>query len=267
MNSKLIENQLYMAKKSYEQGEYDLAKEMYESILATNLDEPNMLLAYTGIANVYEVVEDYKTALNYYSKSLKYAIHNKNTKSIINSYVNMGRVYHNMGDNLKSMECLTKALELQKNTSYDIDTDYAETLNNIADIYIEFGEYENALAYYSKALQTIKNRNGEDDNKTAIIYNNMGLLYSSMGYFEKSLLYCNKALMAFEKALGASHLDTATAYNNIGAVYYSIGDNNKALSYYGKAHLILEKILGKNHPSTINVQNNIKMIMNHNLSI
>ena len=173
------------------------------------------------------------------------------------SYSATAYKYYQDGNYPKSLEFLTKALEIREKALGKDHPDTATSYNNIGIVYKNMGDYPKALEFFTKALNINEKVLGKDHPATALSYNNIGSVYSDMGDYPKALEFYTKALNIKEKVLGKDHPDTALSYNNIGSVYSDMGDYPKALEFYTKALNIREKVLGKDHPDTASSYNNI----------
>ncbi|WP_107831297.1 CHAT domain-containing protein [Campylobacter concisus] len=173
------------------------------------------------------------------------------------SYSATAYKYYQDGNYPKSLEFLTKALEIREKALGKDHPDTATSYNNIGIVYKNMGDYPKALEFYTKALDIYEKVLGKDHPSTALSYNNIGSVYSDIGDYPKALEFYTKALNIREKVLGKEHPDTAITYGGIGYVYSGMGDYPKALEFYTKALNIREKVLGKEHPDTATSYSNI----------
>ena len=159
-----------------------------------------------------------------------------------------------------SLECYSKALDIQIQLFGELHPDTATSYNNLGGTYYSMGQNDKALEYYQKALDIEIQLFGEMHSATATSYNNIGGTYDSMGQNDKALEYYQKALDIEIQLLGEMHPATATSYNNIGGTYDSMGQNDKALEYIQKALDIRIQLFGEMHPATAASYNNIGYI-------
>ncbi|MBU1718828.1 MAG: tetratricopeptide repeat protein [Bacteroidetes bacterium] len=106
----------------------------------------------------------------------------------------------------------------------------AKINNNIAAIYDIQGEYDNALNYYLEYLKTMESIGDKDG--TAKANNNIGLIYFRL--VDRDSAFSDKALEHFTKSLTIrteinDKSGVATSMNNIGLVYQSMVSMSKGL--------------------------------------
>lgn len=163
----------------------------------------------------------------------------KNTKSIglqkdikkdlATSLNNIASAYKHKGDVVKTIECLTKSLELQHEV--DDKEGEARSLSNLAYIYDQQGDIPKSLEYNHKSLK-IKEEIGDKDG-IAYSFNNMGTIYLLQNDYKKALDYFNKAY-ALQNEVNNKN-GAAQTLNNIGFLYFNKGNLKLALEYYEKS--------------------------------
>ncbi|MDX2173296.1 MAG: tetratricopeptide repeat protein [Bacteroidota bacterium] len=131
----------------------------------------------------------------------------------------------NMGNNLKGLSYLNKALEMQSIIGDTLQI--AATLENIGAGLYCMGSFANAIKTYSRSLQLnaiIKNK-----NTVATCYIGIGNSLKSQGNIAEAIDFTFKALKAAEEL--KDFQDVAIINTNLSAIYSSIGDYQKALDY------------------------------------
>lgn len=205
-------------------------------------------------------------ALKYYFTSLSLAkqqyVDNENHSDIATCYNNIGGVYNSLGDYIRALEYLEKALKIQLELFDETHPDVAMCFNNIGLVYNNQGDYSMALEYYGKALRIQQNIFGKNHPDVARSYNNIGLAYTNLDECPLALEYLKTALKIRQEILGDNHPDVATCYNNIGLVYDIMHDYPLALEYYERALRIQQIIFGENHPNTAASYHNIGCVFN-----
>ena len=192
----------------------------------------------------------------------------------------LGKVYHELGENQKALECFTDALSLFRavgdrggegrilndlGETYNIlgerqkALDYfnqslalrrevgdrageAEALQNMGWVYNGLAERQEALDYYHQALP-LERAAGDREGEAGTL-SNMGLVYKAIGEKQKALDYTNHAL-AMERAIG-NRYDESITLNNIGALYDDLAERQKAVDCYRQA-LVLEREVGNRY--------------------
>ncbi|MCD2258826.1 tetratricopeptide repeat protein [Psychroserpens luteolus] len=132
----------------------------------------------------------YKTALDYYYKSLTY-------KEAMKDHSGMSYSYNLIGKTLQLQEQYDKSLEfhfksLKEKKKANVNSDIALSYRNIGAVYLQTDKYEKAIEYFNKALELQKAN--KQRKAMAVCYNGLGNAYlkldniaTSIQYFEQSL--------------------------------------------------------------------------------
>jgi len=99
----------------------------------------------------------------------EYLIH-KNP-SLSASYINLGNLYYEKGDNDKAISLYRKAIEL--------DPDNPTACYDLGNVYMEFGMYEKAVFLFKQTTVS--------DLRQPSVYNNLGLSYIHLGRSEEAM--------------------------------------------------------------------------------
>ncbi|MDP2386625.1 MAG: tetratricopeptide repeat protein [Bacteroidota bacterium] len=161
------------------------------------------------------------------TKSL--ALQKEIKRDLATSLNNIASAYKLKGDVAKTIECLTKSLELQHEV--DDKEGEARSLSNLAYIYDQQGDIPKSLEYNHKSLK-IKEAIGDKDG-IAYSFNNMGTIYLLQNDYKKALDYFNKAY-ALQVEVNNKN-GAAQTLNNIGYLYFNEGNLKLALEYYEKS--------------------------------
>ena len=190
-----------------------------------------------------------------FSKAIEYL---KDEMGKLHNYFNYsGRLYFDMGEYQRGLECYQKGLKIQKEILTLNHPHIVYIYHNIGNTYGELGEYEKQLEYLKKALRIWKISLSSNRFNIASTYNSIGNAYGNLGEYKKELKYCQKALKIQEKSYPLNHLSIACIYHNIGNAYRNLGEYKKALKYYQKALRIQEKNLPSNHPNIAIIYNSV----------
>jgi serine phosphatase RsbU (regulator of sigma subunit) len=160
-------------------------------------------------------------------------------KGLAQAYNDIGRVYMNLGDFVKSLDYFNMSLKIRNELGDE--KGIANSYNNIALIYNNQGNYQKALEYHQKSFeirQRIKDKYG-----MSMSYNNMGVVYNNIGNYEKALENHLRSLGLMEELNDKTGL--ARSYNNIGIIYERRGDTVNALNNYMKYLKISEETNNK----------------------
>lgn len=189
---------------SFQNQEFEEAKEMYEKSIMTNaimgrVDSLGMFNA----ALVSERLEQYDDALGYYTALTQI---NYGGPDI---YMYMASIYDRKKDTTKKIEVIRKGLEKYPDNEGLVREELSYLLTT--------GQIDEALNNFDKAIAK--------DPKDATLYYNRGLIYDQMGEFEKAEADYKKAVEVDPKFFDAAY--------NLGAMYFNAGAewNNKASNY------------------------------------
>jgi CHAT domain-containing protein/tetratricopeptide (TPR) repeat protein len=137
-----------------------------------------------------------------------------------------------------------KAIDLAKNESGADSSDYAISLNNLAELYRAQGRYAEAETLYKSAITIDQKARGPDNPSVATDINNLADLYDAQGRYAESLPLQQRALAIRENASGPDSSDVALSLNDLAQFYYHQGRYAEAERAYKRALAIREKVLG-----------------------
>lgn len=201
-------------------------------------EEASYVPFYTNLASIYQLHNEYKTALEYLLQALKHEASMSLFMRIIElfkvlkqpqkafeyaqlalqtfpntyeSHLVLGNLFSEWKQYAKAVECYQKAIALDATKTY--------AYNNMGVAYKELGEFERAR----EAYETVIKLNPND----ASVYNNYGNL----------LRHCNEAQKAIAYLEHAIKLNPtfADAYSNLGAIHKEEYRYKEARRYYEKA--------------------------------
>ena len=187
-----------------------------------------------GIAKIHNSLSEYDAAMQNYSSVLKIAekYHLKEIEA--DAYNLMGKYYHNIGNQSKSLSCYLDAFKVSQ-----LCEDTLQRINilfNIGKTYVNNGEYYLALKYYLEADNLAEKSNNLASK--AEVCNLLGSMYLLLGYSDKSLDFHRKALSL--QVLLNKPREIAKSFNDIGETLLEIGKTDSATLYFQKS---LEKCL------------------------
>jgi tetratricopeptide (TPR) repeat protein len=262
-------------------GRFPESVEAYKEAL--NID-PNFKDAHCGLGDVYLEIGDQRQAVFAYEQALRLNPEDKDlhayivkayTKAIAKnpeaaayrqarsgvlaryaamvnkdrpkatSYLSLGNLYVETGDNAMALLAYQRALE--------INPRHSGVLYNLGNLYKEQGRLKEALGFYQKAL--------EINPRMSDIYLNMGVIYGRQGEKDREKFFYQKALeadprsgrayfnlgfleeaaenlpVALELYQKSVDLDPANAegYYNMGNIYARLKRDDEAISSYLKA--------------------------------
>ena len=245
------------AKFSYDYGLYKEALPRYTHLITLREslygpEDPITASAYHGIGDVYRVLCEFSSALDYQTKALEIRknVLGEYHLATAESYNDIGLVYVFQGDYEHASEYIHKAKAVREKIIDDNHPDMAESYANIGLVDTQIEKYTDALENYQKALDIYQRAFGSDDRKTGVAYYGVGFSYYQLDDNSNALDYSLKATAIYEKTLGVNHPETAVVYLGLGYVYDGNGESSKALEYFEKANEVFEKAFGQDHLHT-----------------
>ena len=242
-------------------------------------------------ARAYAKLGEYDTACEYYEKELELLPEDMESELAValNDY---GVLLEEMGRFEESIDCLTKAWEIQKDLFGPDSPETISTCNNLGLISTDMGDNEAAEMFYRHALRISLEYYKEGHPETAIMYANLGelLMHSCEnveGYEEEndpdsveggvsveddasaesgasvearlaeSRHYLIRALEITTNAYGPDYPDNACTLNNLGILEDMEGNHKKAREHYRKALEIQSAAVGSNHPHCADILHNL----------
>lgn len=183
-------------------GDLDKAEQLYDRLLKTSPDHPELL-------HMRGILARQKGHLRAAEKLIRKAIHALPGKaefycSLADVYLDEGRFHDTILWNKKAL---------------DIEPGHSEAHIRIAEAYERLGEIEKTVRHYKKGLTP----DSRDDRSCF----NLGLAFQKLGRYSKAIEW-------YQRAVGLNP-DFADAYNNMGNSYRVLGNDNDAVKNYQKA--------------------------------
>ena len=249
-------------------GQFDIALSYYdvaESIFLNNrLEDLSFLVSiYGNKVNIYSIKGDYKKALEYTEKAIRYV--QKDTSETLSKqqstsslYLNSGIIYDQLNDFNLALSSFTKSQSIK--TKYNLPGKEIVYLN-LAKVYTK--KRNNLLANKYFRLSILQS-NIENKNSTF----NPAQIYFEYGNFLMSINENKRASENIQKALninldkfGEKNLFTSNCYQLLGDYYSIEKDYQKALSNYQKALISGSKDFYnldiKANPSILDITHNL----------
>ena len=264
-DSKKILSFCNIAKVYKDIGDYDAALAYCEKastlsmVDSVSLESNANARLYNILGIVYDVIGEYKIALDYHQMALSIRIKNQDQylSEISESYNNIATTYANLGNHLKSLEFYQKAIAMLEDSQKEDNLYIATLYNNIGVIYYNLSDLSFSLEHFQKALKIRMKILGSHHPDIATTYNSIAFIFLTQENYIEALNYFQKAFDIRSKVFGLNHPRVATLYNNIGGVYERQKDYVKALEYFQQALYIKQTILGHSHPDIATSYNNI----------
>lgn len=188
-------------------------------------DYAQKAVTYNALGSYCWNMGQYSKALDNYLIALKLRKTNGTVREVVNSLVNVGLAYRNMGDYANAASYHQKALSVVN--KYQGSGSRAEVYNHLGAIYWRKSVYDSALMCYRVVAEIYK---ADTDNvKLANLYDNIGNTFKNSDQYDSVLHYYNMALQLRTEIEGA---DLALSYANIGSAYWKMTMYSPALNSY-----------------------------------
>lgn len=224
----------------YEQSLGIKRKILDENDMSISLSLFNMGYCYRDLGNLDKSVKCHL-------KALKIRQENNNSKYIVKSYRELGKIYFKKGDFAKAEEYYNYVLNEQYELYGKDDFSNSVIYRDLGILYANQNEYEKAIDYYEKALK-IYTEYDDTEGDVAAVTSNIGRILSDQGKHEEALEKYNASLQLNKKYFGKDSDEYLSNITNIGIHYYEQNDFENALVFLENADKIATEIYGKNHP-------------------
>ncbi|HEY3388732.1 MAG TPA: CHAT domain-containing tetratricopeptide repeat protein, partial [Prolixibacteraceae bacterium] len=249
-------------------GQYDIALERYdaaESIyLINNFDDTSLLVSiYGNKVNIYSMRGDYKKALEYTEKAIRYVQVSNSTilfkqQAIASLYLNVGIIYDQQNDFNQALTSYKKSISIKN--KYNLPGKENVYLN-IAKAYSKKGDKLLADKYFNLSIIQSNVENKSSIFNIAQIHFEYGNFLLSINEYNNASKNIKTALDFNLKTFGEKNLFTSNSYQLLGDYYSKINDYQNALTYYQKALISGSKIFKdldiRTNPSMIDITLNL----------
>jgi serine phosphatase RsbU (regulator of sigma subunit) len=178
-----------------------------------------------NIANMFKRQRDYKTALQYFEKSLDTYRSIHDSEGIITACSGLAAAYGNLEDYTKALEYYQKVITMaeQQHRIYSLGL----ALNNIGNCYYEMHLPKKAKEYYYKAIAV--NEKGDIRNSMVDSYSNYAYMLNEEGDYAGAETYYRKSL-AIARTTGYTD-NLIEVYGYLAEMYLAKKDFKNAYYY------------------------------------
>jgi len=199
-------------------------------------DNNKIAMLYLLLGNCYSRLNQFDSALENYTLSLKLRQQMGDIMQAANTLNNIGSVYSDMGNFNNALKYYNEALALRRQIK-DV-TGISTTLNNIGNLYLSLGNKDKALAYFQMSLKSAE--------QVGFVYNvalcsrKIGEIYLAQHNTAQAILYFEKSV---QLGMSISNLELQKkGYFAMYSYYYSIGDFKSAINNYTQFNRINDSI-------------------------
>ena len=198
------------------------------------------------IGSEYYDIGDYKTALEFYEKTLKMRknILGEYHPEIATCYHNIGATNDALGHHEKAVNSYEQALTVLWKLDLEDTAEIARTYNNLGETYNRLGDYNKSLELHYKSLKIYREIYG--DINAILIKNLLGIANSllSINEVDKAKLYYEDSLNMTIHIYGetANIIEIGKAFSGLGNVFLEKGDLKKSLEFHKKSIGIFQEL-------------------------
>ncbi|MCB9223618.1 MAG: CHAT domain-containing protein [Crocinitomicaceae bacterium] len=224
-------------------GKYDTAIVIYNRSLDINKsinDSSGIAYDLVGIGLLYQRFSDYDRAMQYYQEGLKIRLALGDPSWIAGAYNNIGVLYYYLGEYGKSADYFIQALEIRIKKGDD-PRGLSNVYGNIGAVLLQQGDNENAIIYMTKSLEIEKER--DDKRGLAYIYSSLGMAKFQMNEYETSEKFLQRSIELYTEIEDIKGLKDV--YNNLATYYRRTKLYDKASESVSKALKLSEEIGSK----------------------
>ncbi len=196
------------------------------SIARSIENRPRQTSALINLGGVYHNLGDAEKSIEYLDQALELSLVTGDLPAQASSHINLSTAYSFIGEPQKALEHINLGMSIQKATG---DTRARSmTLTNLAGIYGALGEYDKALAGYQEVLAILRAANYPRGIISSLI--NIGWVHNDMDAPNKAMEVLDEALQ-LSRSAGDRRIEVKLL-GNLGDAYYRLGEPRKALERY-----------------------------------
>ena len=227
---------------------YKIKEQLYEK---EEMDELLFILNF-GDGYVHVMNGTYKIAERRYRDILRKCkqINQEKTDICALAYLNLGKIYGEVGLYDKSLKYTNHALDIYKGMQEDWGEEIALAYNNLGFIYIQKKEFEKAEQSLLQGVGILEER-GKENRTYIFFYKTFGILYSEKEEYEKAEKYLKKALKVCKKLYGNKNSETITIYQYFGIMFLKKEQMDRAEGYLRSALEMCEELENWNYKAGI----------------
>lgn len=172
----------------------------------------------------------------------------------------ISKVYLQLGDYKKALECIEEELALVKELFQPDSIEMARAYEHMAFGHLKAENWETAKKYCQEALRVYRKLDKEYSLETISLWDYIARLYLSELDYDKAIEIHKRNIQTILEKSNESHYGLLLAYNNMGRTYQEKGQISEALQCFQKSQELGKKYHGGNAEAEIGVLNNIANI-------
>lgn len=179
--------------------------------------------------------DNFKKALEYFSKFMDNQLKLNNDKGLARAYNNLGIVYRSLENYGKAIEYYEKSLEL--NLKLNDKPGLSSSYNNLGVLHEYLNLFSQANNYYKKSLELELELNDLDGISTS--YLNLGGISLKLQKYDQAIDYCEKCIKIAEA--NGFNITLELTYEVLYEIYKKTGNIENSLSYFEKFYELKNK--------------------------
>ncbi len=205
--------------------------------------------AHTAIGQIYVNLQQYRSAMEHFSASLRLRESENDSLGIANNLINMGGASYFAGGLADAGDFYYRALrivDLLNNMPLK-----AQVLMNLSQIHVKQNNHPIAIEYLEQAL-TLRRQQGDRKSESDVLMN-LGISYYEQGLIDAAEKHFLESL-EIKEMLKTDVAGMIKLYNNLGLVAKNRNDNAKAVFFYNKT-IELARLTGDKQSEAIAMNN------------
>lgn len=221
--------------------------QMYTQAAQKRGDQKRIALGYNKIGRYFAWTSQFDSALIYFNEGLEIAKRIKNNNILSSTYTNIGGVYYDQGDYLRTVDCWQKTMRIQEQ---ERDTaGIARSHVNLGVVYSAIDDLEQALFHFQESYILEKTQNNPRGIAYALI--NISDIQLEQNNTFEALANKIKAKELFEKEEEFMRVGNATL--SIAKIYAELNRDSLAMVYFKEADSLIKEF---GNPLSITQLNN-----------
>ncbi|MBD2302821.1 CHAT domain-containing tetratricopeptide repeat protein [Nostoc sp. FACHB-190] len=160
----------------------------------------------------------------------------------------------------QAMTVAQQAVKFGESHQLTMNSEYCDSLNNLAELYRIQGHYSKAKPLYLQTLNIRKNLFSLEHPDVAQSLNNLAALYHAQGNYIEAVKLFLEALNVWKVCYGEEDVEIATTLNNLAEIYREQGLYFKAEQVHLEALAMRKNLFGDEHPDIAQSLTNLAAI-------
>ncbi len=252
----------------YHAGKYELARELFQQVLAIReelfgKDDIRVTAALIYLANTVGDQGKLQQAMRYIERALAIRQRDlgKDHPLVADSLNSLGMALLDQGKIEQAQQILKKAEKIWEKSHGKQSLRVSKILVNLGMCARKAGQLSEARNYFERALSIQEEILPANSQDIARVLNNLGITESSSKHYPQAMAYLERTLAIHQTLLGEGSNSEARVLNNMGVVSMQMGELEQALGYFKRNIAILQKTVGEEHPRLYRTIHNLANLL------